>query len=726
MDPSQQEHRGRQNKAPTAAQLQAFADKQTIVAGQKRGANEVSDLETPEGSRPMLGLDRTRPRPNHPKHDLQQQRSSDLGTSPSLSAINATESPVSHQHVEPSSVPLLSSSPAVASEPSSDVMDSTEPEPSAEEALSPSSSNSRPLDSEISSPSPIASLSSLDRKSPAVQSILREAFNGGRREGRRENEAKLDEAEAKASEDRLAFEKICKEKDKGIHDQQMAMARYQKELMARRNRIQFLEQQASLGSPQPPSQQQGQNITGQQITDAENRFSAQWRELEATRAQNERIRGDLANWQVQWGLITTELEKWKAAFSAKAEQLDSCQRQLGLSDGELQESIAKANELAAAKSDMTGRLKAATEELESKLSVLSFDFNSLDRLYTRLAQVAAERSAETNSVKALDEELESTSQQVDDGKDVINALTSKNNELTKLREQLEEKVGRQAEEIEGLSEKNQELKQELKEREEEDARAPRNHQPSPDQAIDQTTGGVDDLPTNLAQEAAAAELELVREGLERERRAIEAESLRRENRATAALDEMGETERRRRQLLIDELEDKDAQLYDAQMQIRELTERLLAASPPQPPPTPPSAPPSLPSSPPHPPETSPTIPTLPVAQPQRPSRPPHIPATVTRTNFSPRRILIILAIFLLAFLLPFLRSFSRPASEDINSRQITIKVLPEVEVVSRGVDYEERRRQWRAWAMGNWERNERIASGEVEGEAYRLFDGWDY
>lgn len=106
----------------------------------------------------------------------------------------------------------------------------------------------------------------------------------------------------------------------------MTMARYQKELMARRNCIQILEQQASLGSPQPPSQQQGQNITGQQITDAKQRFSTQWQELEATRAQNERMRGDLANWQVQWGLITTDLKNWKAAFSAKAEQLEVCQR----------------------------------------------------------------------------------------------------------------------------------------------------------------------------------------------------------------------------------------------------------------------------------------------------------------------------------------------------------------------------------------------------------------
>lgn len=38
MDPSQQGHGGRQNRTPNAAQLQAFANRQTAVAGQKRGS----------------------------------------------------------------------------------------------------------------------------------------------------------------------------------------------------------------------------------------------------------------------------------------------------------------------------------------------------------------------------------------------------------------------------------------------------------------------------------------------------------------------------------------------------------------------------------------------------------------------------------------------------------------------------------------------------------------
>lgn len=597
--------------------------------------------------------------------------------------------------------------------------------------------------------------------------MLQEAFNEGRREGRQENEVRLDEAEAKveelrkrldpsklkaaydrgwreggiagynkyslnpetkSSDDRVAFENICKEKDKAIHDQQVTMARYQKELMARKSRIETLEQQASLGSPQPPIQQQGQIITGRQISDAEARFSAQGQELEARRAQNELMRADLANWQAQWGLITADLEKWKAAFSAKAGQLDACQRQLANSNGEIQESKAKANELAVTNSVKTGSLKAAAEELESELNLLSFDFNSLDRLYTTLVQVAAERSAETESV-------------IQDGKDVINALTSEKKKSSELREQLEEELGRQAEEIEDLSVENEELKQKLKEREEEDTRAPRNRATSPSQATDQTTGEIDDLPTNMAQETAAASIELVREVLERERRAIEADNLRRENRVTATLEGLAETERRRRQLLIDELEDKDAQLYDAQKQIRELTERLLVASPTQPSLTTPSAPvSSTPSPPPPPPKTSspppetsssptepppPTIPTSSAAQSQPSFRLPRIPATDAAANFSPRRLLIMLAIFLL----PFFRSPGRPASEDIHSRQVAIEVLPEVEVVVRGTDYEDRRRQWQAWAMGNWERIERIERGEISGwaeEEYRPIGGWDY
>lgn len=291
-------------------------------------------------------------------------------------------------------------------------------------------------------------------------------------------------------------------------------------------------------------------------------------------------------------------------------------------------------------------MKAASEELESKLNVLSFDFNSLDRFYTTLAQVAVERSAEIENPE-----------RVQDVKDENDALTSRINDLAKLREQLEETVARQAERIQDLSEKSEELTKKVEEREEEDARALQNCGDSSSQAMEQPTEKPDDPPSNSAEETAAAETGLVRAMLERERERSEAENQRREDRVTATLEAMGDTERGRRQLLMDELEAKDAQIYDARRQIRELNERLLASSQSQPSPSPSSAPSS--SSPP--PETSssptpPPPPPLPSTNPtssaaQIPSR--HRPATDAETYFSPRRLLIILAILLLTILFPF-------------------------------------------------------------------------
>lgn len=200
MDHSQQESRGRPSEVPTAAQTQAFADTQTILAGMKRASNEVSDLELPEGSRPMLGSDRTSHRPNHPEIGPQQQPSSNPSNSSSPSTINALGSPVPQQQDDPTFAPLAISSPAVDFSAPRTVMDSGIPEPSSAAIITPASSHSRPLDSEIAPISAITSLSVLDRRSPAVQSMLREAFNEGRAEGKREFEVKLDEAEAKVEE----------------------------------------------------------------------------------------------------------------------------------------------------------------------------------------------------------------------------------------------------------------------------------------------------------------------------------------------------------------------------------------------------------------------------------------------------------------------------------------------------------------------------------------------
>lgn len=52
----------------------------------------------------------------------------------------------------------------------------------------------------------------------------------------------------------------------------------------------------------------------------------------------------------------------------------------------------------------------------------------------------------------------------------------------------------------------------------------------------------------------------------------------RENRVSATLARLQEKEREKRQMLVDELDRKDAELYDAQKRVRELEQQLLASS----------------------------------------------------------------------------------------------------------------------------------------------------
>lgn len=247
----------------------------------------------------MLPLDRTRHRPANPQPNLVQQPSN-------ITSLQATAVP-----------PLTPSDP-------------------------------RHLDSTLAPSQPITSPSDLDSRSPDEKSLLQEALEKGRAEGRQEVQAKLAEAEAelkelrrqldpakfkegydqgfreggkrvydmckrdretKANEDRLAFQKICDEKDLAIRDQALIMSRYQKYLMARRRRIADLEQQVT--------QQLGQNISGQQILDAEARFNAQAQELAVEKSQSQLVRAELGNWQARWDNISADLEKWKSALSIK-------------------------------------------------------------------------------------------------------------------------------------------------------------------------------------------------------------------------------------------------------------------------------------------------------------------------------------------------------------------------------------------------------------------------
>ena len=77
---------------------------------------------------------------------------------------------------------------------------------------------------------------------------------------------------------------------------------------------------------------------------------------------------------------------------------------------------------------------------------------------------------------------------------------------------------------------------------------------------------------------AEADLGLVKVVLEKERARMDGVDKRRELKVKATLENLEESERERRQRLMDELEAKDTELYEAQKEVRELGRKLLASN----------------------------------------------------------------------------------------------------------------------------------------------------
>lgn len=64
--PSQGNHRRSTNLQRTGERLAAFATSSLVIAGQKRAAIDVPDLDLPQGSRPVLGVKKGRHRQTCP------------------------------------------------------------------------------------------------------------------------------------------------------------------------------------------------------------------------------------------------------------------------------------------------------------------------------------------------------------------------------------------------------------------------------------------------------------------------------------------------------------------------------------------------------------------------------------------------------------------------------------------------------------------------------------
>lgn len=202
---------------------------------------------------------------------------------------------------------------------------------------------------------------------------------------------------------------------------------------------------------------------------------------------------------------------------------------------------------------------------------------------------------------------------------------------------------------------------------------------------------LEDHPANFKGRNSGDDTELVKARLEEERDINEAENSRQESRLNAALNGLREADQEGKQMLMNELESKDVQLYNAHKKARELEQQLLAFL-------------SLhfSQSSTSPLDTLPPSPALPISTQPSPSTFPTSPTAVSssrlgRSRFAAlRNLLIVILIFFLAFLVPHLQSLTNSGSE-----------YELVDPISR-----DGRIQWEAWKLANWERNEGVPTYE--------------
>lgn len=219
---------------------------------------------------------------------------------------------------------------------------------------------------------------------------------------------------------------------------------------------------------------------------------------------------------------------------------------------------------------------------------------------------------------------------------------------------------------------------------------------------------------------AEADLELVSAMLGKERAKIGETDARREARVKTTLKGLEEVERGRRQRLNDERERKDAELYEAQREIRELGRKLLASnqattaaaaaalaassssepSQSSPSPLPKTSPGSSQSS-------SPTS-TPPAAGAQSCFQVQRSRIGIPK-SLSPGRLLIFLFLFLLALLVPDFKnkSLSRQTTEEI----VTAKEVSRQKVVEMEEQFQRSRGVARSWAI--WEQADAEGSTEM-------------
>ena len=472
--------------------------------------------------------------------------------------------------------------------------------------------------------------------------LIKAAEERGRRQGELDGFNKLSlNPELKQSQDRVNFDFLMKEKDKEIaevkatrddwfKDAQKFSEDTNSKLREQDQQIQRLQALAQSPPPQPPSAPHNAEtliVAGQEL---QARFDNQTHELVHLQekcnqqvvdfanltARLDHIAQESSNRNQQLDAQSAELSKLLEALDKQAKDLSILRRESDRKSVDLNDSSKELEKRAKEINMLQEEGRKDSKELGKNRQQLKAQSEEIASLETRCNESESSNRDKDRKIAILQELLDSSSPQQSNSSD--------QEEIKLLKNQLAE---------------NESL---LNEARSENASLREN----------QASSELEDLQATSEMDNAApteADTELVRAMLEKEREKIEAENAGRENRVNETLIRLEEMEEERRQMLKDELDRKEAELYDAQKRISDLEQRLFASSlsessqpPLQAPPTPAHALPLILSP-------SPT----PTPQVTGPS-----PLRQRSRFLGPRCLLVIILIFLLTFFARILRSLA--------------------------------------------------------------------
>lgn len=482
----------------------------------------------------------------------------------------------------------------------------------------------------------------LKRRLEKGPGLIKAAEERGKRQGELDGFNKFSlNLDLKPSQDRLNFDFLMKDKDKELAEVKAARDNWSKDArkfsedtnaMLRDKNLQIQRLQAQIQS------QQTQQPIAQDNTDA---LIAEGRTLQV---HLENQTQELASLREQCNQQAADLAGLRDQLNQKSQDSSDRERQI----------------------DIKSELSLMAEELRKKSEEVSSLRGETDRISVELNELNEEVSKKSEEIEKLREERRQDSQELSNYR---RQVEEQSNEIATLRTQQadsESSCQEKDRRIESLCElldnsnsrqstnsEQEEFKRLRKELAETDSRLIAAEAESAFLRDIQARIELESLPIESPEETAEAGVELVRLMLEKERTKNEEENSRREKRVTRTLESLEETEQKRRQILMEELEGKDAELFEARKEVRDLNQKLLAgnqataaasaiasSSQPSPPsPIEPSSPPSSTSS---------------AAGSRSWYQLPRLPAIDNEVNISLRRLLIFFAIILLAFFHPAL------------------------------------------------------------------------